>query len=652
MNLRFFLIFFVISSYACNETEKVEKQESKVSEINKFHNATIREIYNLLDHQQGDSLSKYLSHVNADYRAEAALAFATLQDTAFLDQLFPLLNDVDAEVQKNAAWAIGQAKNHRAIKPLLNALPTISSEAETNLIEAIGKCATKDDCSFFENFELTNSNALGFSKGVYHLVYKKILPQAVLDKISSFFSSAHNEDAKLFMAATIARANPKDLTALEPRIESLIHQEKNPEIVLQLIGALGKITSKSSKEFLANLLEEFNNNIPDYRVIVATLKAYTSKKKTDWKILKPFLNHPNENITTAVAQGIANSNFNYKKNKISSSEFDSFSPKVKAIILGYGLKTAKTKNKLIQNIQYLYRNSANYTEKSYFMKALRFDKKQATWLEEKMINEGHPLLKTTAAEALVAMKEDHRLPKGFNFTKTILEGIKTNDIGVIATFAIHLRNEKMAYKGKFNYFDELTNALNQLQLPKDIETYNELSKTKAYLSGEKTEIKSNQFNHPLNWNLIRKIPKKQTVTVLTEKGKLTIQLDVESSPGSVSNFIELCQKGFFDGKIFHRVVPNFVVQTGCPRGDGYGSLNYSIRSEFALHNYATGAVGMASAGKNTENCQWFITHIPTPFLEGRYTIIGYVMDEDLLTLHQIKRGDKIISVKLNGLNID
>ena len=114
-----------------------------------------------------------------------------------------------------------------------------------------------------------------------------------------------------------------------------------------------------------------------------------------------------------------------------------------------------------------------------------------------------------------------------------------------------------------------------------------------------------------------------------------------NAPASVGNFIQLAKSGFYDGKIFHRVVPNFVVQTGCPRGDGYGGLDYSLRSELPMVYYdRAGYVGMASAGPDTECTQWFITHSPTPHLDGRYTIFGEVM-EGMEVLHSLNIGDTI-----------
>ena len=103
-------------------------------------------------------------------------------------------------------------------------------------------------------------------------------------------------------------------------------------------------------------------------------------------------------------------------------------------------------------------------------------------------------------------------------------------------------------------------------------------------------------------------------------------------------------------KTFHRVVPNFVAQGGCPRGDGWGSTNKLIRSEFSPLKYDNeGWVGMASAGKDTETCQFFVTHSPTPHLDGRYTIFAKVID-GMDIVQQLVIGDKIKNIEVEGLN--
>ena len=126
-----------------------------------------------------------------------------------------------------------------------------------------------------------------------------------------------------------------------------------------------------------------------------------------------------------------------------------------------------------------------------------------------------------------------------------------------------------------------------------------------------------------------------------------MELLVNNAPISVANFINLARIGFFNGKIFHRVVPNFVAQTGCPRGDGYGSLDFTISSELTpMHYFTEGVVGMASAGNHTECSQWFITHSPTLHLDPNYTIFARVT-EGMNVVHQLGVGDVMESVVIN-----
>ncbi|MBK7635257.1 MAG: peptidylprolyl isomerase [Saprospiraceae bacterium] len=163
---------------------------------------------------------------------------------------------------------------------------------------------------------------------------------------------------------------------------------------------------------------------------------------------------------------------------------------------------------------------------------------------------------------------------------------------------------------------------------------------------EGTDFKSQKptYNHPVDWSVIQTIGDSSIAAVKTTKGVIRIKLYKNIAPGSVANFVNLINQKFFNNKSFHRVVPNFVIQTGCPRGDGYGSPDYSIRTEVPQIPYSgEGYVGMASAGQDTESSQWFITHSATPHLEGNYTIFGKVV-EGMDVVHNIQMGDKINEV--------
>jgi len=145
--------------------------------------------------------------------------------------------------------------------------------------------------------------------------------------------------------------------------------------------------------------------------------------------------------------------------------------------------------------------------------------------------------------------------------------------------------------------------------------------------------------------LVRQYARPPRAVITTTKGELTLELFSEDAPLTVENFIALAERGFFDDLTFHRVVPNFVVQGGDPRGDGDGGPGYQIRCEINERPYLRGSVGMALSGKDTGGSQWFICHLPQPHLDGGYTCFGQVV-EGWETLDRLVRQDRILRIRL------
>jgi cyclophilin family peptidyl-prolyl cis-trans isomerase len=129
---------------------------------------------------------------------------------------------------------------------------------------------------------------------------------------------------------------------------------------------------------------------------------------------------------------------------------------------------------------------------------------------------------------------------------------------------------------------------------------------------------------PLKDEYLKSRQGRYTAVLTTNRGEIEIELLHQEAPRTVQNFIELAEKGFYNGLLFHRVVPNYVIQTGCPIGNGWGSPGYEIRCETSPLRYERGMVGMAHAGKDTGGSQFFITHSRAPHLDGRYTIFAKV----------------------------
>ncbi|MEQ1572369.1 MAG: peptidylprolyl isomerase, partial [Myxococcota bacterium] len=142
----------------------------------------------------------------------------------------------------------------------------------------------------------------------------------------------------------------------------------------------------------------------------------------------------------------------------------------------------------------------------------------------------------------------------------------------------------------------------------------------------------------------------QCATVVTSEGTFTIDLEPEIAPLAVANFARLAESHFFDGLVFHRVVPGFVVQTGDPRGDGWGGPGYVIPDEVSAEDYDTGAVGMARSDRDTGGSQWFVTTSPQPHLTGEYTRFGEVVS-GMYVVKRLHPGSQLLSVTIERLPV-
>lgn len=137
------------------------------------------------------------------------------------------------------------------------------------------------------------------------------------------------------------------------------------------------------------------------------------------------------------------------------------------------------------------------------------------------------------------------------------------------------------------------------------------------------------------------------VTLQTDKGNIVLELAEDDAPNTVANFISLAEKGFYDGLAFHRVIPDFMVQGGCPLGTGTGGPGYVIADECGpRQRHTRGVISMANAGPNTGGSQFFITHVPCPHLDGKHAVFGKVVS-GMEVVDQIAKGDKIVKVTVD-----
>lgn len=139
------------------------------------------------------------------------------------------------------------------------------------------------------------------------------------------------------------------------------------------------------------------------------------------------------------------------------------------------------------------------------------------------------------------------------------------------------------------------------------------------------------------------------ICIHTSKGDINLTLFGTKTPKTVTNFLELARNGYYDDLTFHRVIPNFMIQGGCPSGDGRGGPGYTFGDEFVpgLRHDSPGILSMANAGPRTNGSQFFITHVETPWLDNKHTVFGKVVsDDDQDVVDAIRQGDKILSIEV------
>jgi peptidyl-prolyl cis-trans isomerase B (cyclophilin B) len=137
----------------------------------------------------------------------------------------------------------------------------------------------------------------------------------------------------------------------------------------------------------------------------------------------------------------------------------------------------------------------------------------------------------------------------------------------------------------------------------------------------------------------------------TSKGDIKIRLFADKAPITVANFVNLAKRGFYDGLSFHRVIPDFMIQGGCPHGSGTGGPGYQFEDECTaeLRHDTPGVLSMANSGPGTNGSQFFITHVETPWLDGRHTVFGSVVESsDQDVVNAIGEDDTIESINING----
>lgn len=598
---------------------------------NKFSDNVFVKIAEFQDRRLSDSLYQFFTHENPAYRRDAVLAFASIQDTLAVEKIAGLLSDENGDVRKAAAFALGQTGGAQAFDFLVNSLNT-DSLAMDEASEASGKIIKKG-VNLPENLN---------AWGLYRLALRGVADSLAVAKAIDFLSSQH-EYVRLGAAHFFARG-PKDISAAEAKLQQVAANDGSPYVRMAAASALRKINTPASFE----TVKKAARNDSDYRVRVNAVRALQSFSIKDTKQnFFDALSDSNQHVGVAAAEALKSVATKDEFQELVTLARSNANWRIKGNLFEAALNVSNSKE-LAEEIFKLYTTVENPYGKAALLTALGKSTLAHNFINEQLHQSTVPVIKSSAAGALV----DINTNKEFNadlqkiFAEIYKKAFDTGDAAVMGTIASALADSTLGYKKIITDYSFLLEAKKKLSLPKDNEALQPLEEAIAHFEGRKTsDPVKNEFNHPIDWNLVKTIPADQKVLIQTAKGDVVVRLLVEEAPGSVANFVQLANGHYFDSKNFHRVVPNFVIQGGCNRGDGWGSEDYSIRSEFSMRRYAEGSLGMASAGKDTEGTQWFITHSPTPHLDGRYTIFA-VVEKGMDVVHKMEVGDLILKVEL------
>ena len=657
-------IFITIIFTACVPPSKEVNSEVKID----IKDTRVQKIIDFQDQGIIDSLIPLFSSEDANDRYLAARAMASIKDNSVHPLLVSLLDDENMRIRSIAAYALGQIGEESNTESLIDAFIDqdtldVDNTLNAQLLEALGKVSNEAIMNNIASVESYRSDdtllLLGQTRSLYRFAlngYKS--PETTNAALKYALDNQYPGEVRLMAASYLGRNSGLDISLRQGELFRQIRREEDPNIRMNLALAIRNLSNES--DLIPEILNMYNAE-KDYRVKVYFIKALSQFPYI--QVVEPIMEmveDPNIHISLTAAQYLSDKGNRSDAYLYRELVKDDMPWQIKTKIYESVLKNVpvyytRIKNSLGNQIEEEYQESENIYEQAGLIRALSFDPYQFQRLIELNTVAKDPVLKTAIAEGFHRQISSPDFIKAFGgryirtartMVDTMIVDAKRGDLGAIYYFSQVLKLDSYDWNSMIKDSTWQEDILNTMKLPQDIESYNEFKEALSKINNESFTKVTPEFNHPVDWTILQSVYDSSRVVMKTSKGNITIKLFPDHAPGSVANFLGLCQSDYYDGKVFHRVVPNFVIQGGCPIGDGFGALDYTIRSELGPKYYDDeGYIGMASAGNHTEGVQFFITHSPTPHLDGRYTIFGKVTD-GMDVVHDIQVGDKIIDAIL------
>lgn len=660
-------ILVILQFFSCLPPEKGPMEDIHLS----TQDSLFQLIHDLQDRRSTDSLYPYFNAADPTYRYLAAMAMASIQDSAALDSLYGLLDDPVEAVRGAAAYAIGQIGSPNSTEYLIGAFAANDTAgyfnySNSSILEAVGKCGNADNLRALSTVTtyLPSDTALllGQVRGIYRFALRQIvLPEGTARMVALASNRRYPGPVRIYAANYLARATNLNLAPFTTSLIEAITSESDPNIRMALVIGLGKCKTPEALSFLQQQMSIET----DYRVRCNILRAFGNFDYAQAKAMPAVaLRDPNLHVAQRAAQYF----LDYGQPEDATVYWrwakDSLAWPVQTTLY-------KAANHYLPVYYVDYRNSMNSELRRRFARANDpFEKADALsalaefgwnyqFVQREALKHPSASVRTAGIRALNGIARLENFDRLFGASRrrvtrelagTFVAAIRSGDPGMVAEAAAALNNPLREFRTILaDSISVLQRSLRQIPIPAQIETYRTLSETIAFLRGRRPgEPQEVEYNHPIDWSVYNNLDSTQINVVMESvKGTIKLRLFPIEAPGTVASFLQLAREGFYNGTELHRVVPNFVVQGGCPHGDGYGGPDYTIRSELSqLYFQDEGYLGMASAGKDTEGSQFFITHSPTPHLDGKYTIFGRVT-AGMDIVHRLQIGDDITRITID-----
>ena len=641
----------------------------------------LQRLVDLQVRRRGDSLAHFLSSPDAAVRARAAFALGSVQDPATVPSLLPLLDDPEPKVRADAAFALGQTADSTSSLRLVNALEREDDPAVLReLLDALGKTGSLGSLDALLAADLPAAleptRALALARyglrglhppaAVAWLAERLTAPDPALRENAAYLFGRLRDPAPWLAEADRVRAA---FATLAPGDPARMH----------LANALARLETSSDFALLRDALA----NDPDWRVrtnAARALGSFEAAGPPDFgDALLPALGDQSHHVTQTVAGVLA-------------ANPTSLSPMQAATVAEWVMNHEDDWLVAGALLPVLVHHGRTDTALGWiedqddpFARALGVsalggatDPTTLDLLFDEADAED-PRVAYAALEGLkarwAASRETADVPTRGRYYQAFAEALRRRDLATAYAAAPVLADSLFWALGSGALLREV---YAQMEAPEDIEPMVEIVRAVGRVrDGEEIEFLVSviiEAPHPvlreaaeaaldgrleegidvatsgpedpptveINWERLVPLGPRPLLTLFTERGAVVIELDAEQAPQTVYKLWRTAVRGEYDGVPFHRVVPNFVVQGGdFYRGDGFGGPEVPIRSEFTRLRYATGTAGMASAGKDTEGVQYFVTHSPQPHLDGRYTAFGrVVVGQDVVD--RLEQGDRVL----------